>query len=82
MEAAHVHIVSDIILSIGVIISSFIIFIWGDTEEWTYCQLADPLCTYFFSIMAIFSTISILKKSVLFLMDGCDNLNHLKAIKR
>lgn len=82
MEAAHVHILSDIILSVGVILSSIVIFIWGNREYWTYCQLIDPLCTYFFSVMAIFSTISIVKKSILILMDGCDNLNHLKEIKR
>lgn len=35
--------------------------------------MADPFCTYFFSIMALFSTVSIIKESILILMDGCEN---------
>jgi len=62
MQAAYIHIISDIILSIGVIISASVIyFVVGETIEWTPWQLADPFCTYLFSIVALYSTISIIK---------------------
>jgi zinc transporter 2 len=62
MQAAYIHIISDIILSIGVIISASIIyFVCGEDEKWSYWQLADPFCTYLFSVVALYSTISILK---------------------
>ena len=67
------HIISDIILSVGVIVSASIIYFKAPPGKWTYWQLADPLCTYFFSVMAIYSTISIIKDSIVILMDGCDD---------
>jgi len=56
-----------------VIISASIIYFFGDTTTWTAWQLADPFCTYLFSIVALFSTWSIIKESMLILMDGCEN---------
>ena len=71
IEAAYIHIITDIILSIGVIISALIIYFFaGDTQEWSLWQLADPLCTYFFSFLAIYSTWPIVKESVTLLLDG------------
>lgn len=55
------------------IISASIIFFFGDVTTWTAWQLADPFCTYLFSIVALFSTISIVKESALILLDGCEN---------
>lgn len=80
IQAAYVHIISDIILSIGVIISAIIIYFNADREQWTYWQLADPFCTYLFSVMAIYSTVGIAKDSIIILLDGCDDANMLKEI--
>lgn len=60
MEAAYTHILTDIILSIGVIVSALVIYFFAP-PGWSYIQLADPLCTYFFSFMAIYTTIPITK---------------------
>lgn len=74
IQAAYIHIISDIILSIGVIISASVIyFVAGNDTEWSAWQLADPFCTYLFSIVALYSTISIVKESIVILMDGCEN---------
>ena len=74
IQAAYIHIISDIILSIGVIVSASIIyFVVGDNKEWSAWQLADPFCTYLFSVVALYSTISILKESMVLLMDGCED---------
>jgi solute carrier family 30 (zinc transporter), member 2 len=79
MQAAYIHIISDIILSIGVIISaSIIFFVAGDDAEWTAWQLADPFCTYLFSIVALYSTIAIMKEAFLILLDGCDDKGLIK----
>jgi zinc transporter 2 len=80
IQAAYIHIISDIILSIGVIVSASVIyFVAGNDTKWTAWQLADPFCTYLFSIVALFSTVSILKESMVLLMDGCENPDLLVA---
>jgi len=45
----------------------------GDSPQWTAWQLADPFCTYLFSIVALYSTLPIVKASVIILMDGIDD---------
>ena len=74
IQAAYIHIITDIILSIGVIISAGIIFVFApEGHVWSYWQLADPLCTYLFSFMAIYTTIPITKEAINLLLNGCDN---------
>lgn len=81
MEAAYIHILTDIILSIGVILSASIIYFFApEGHIWSYWQLADPLCTYLFSFMAIYSTIPIVRESLLFLLDGCTDRKLLADI--
>lgn len=50
----------------------------ADPNNWTYWQLADPFCTYLFSVMAVYSTIGIAKDSIIILLDGCDAPDMLK----
>lgn len=80
LEAAYVHILSDIILSIGVIISALVIYFKADPTKWSYWHLADPFCTYLFSFVALYSTISITKSSTVILLDGCDDKQLVKRI--
>ena len=54
----------DIFVSIGVIIAAFVIFLKPD---WAW---ADPLCTYFFSFIAIYITLPVLKNCILVLLEG------------
>lgn len=83
LEAAYIHILTDIILSIGVIISALIIYFLPSThEEWTFWQLADPLCTYLFSFLAIYSTWPILKESVMLLLDASHTEDMVNDIER
>jgi zinc transporter 2 len=64
LRAALIHIIGDIVQSIGVIIAAVIIYI---KPTW---NLADPLCTFLFSIIVIFTTIPIMKDCVRVLMEG------------
>ncbi len=81
IEAAYIHIISDIILSVGVMLSAFIIYFLAPTEEWSFWQLVDPFCTYFFSFMAIYTTIPIAKESIIYLMDGSQKVELVREIQ-
>lgn len=59
------------IQSIGVIIAGAIIWI---KPEW---KIADPICTFLFSILVIFTTVGIAKECLRTLMEGVPkNINH------
>ena len=64
IRAAFIHIIGDIIQSIGVVIAAIII----------YCKpeyhLADPICTFVFTVLCIFTTIPIFKDCVSVLMEA------------
>jgi len=50
VEAAYLHVLGDLMNSIGVIIASSVILIWPNF--W----YIDPCCTYFFSIIVFYTT--------------------------
>ena len=58
------RILGDLLQSIGVLISSVIIKIWPDYKK------ADPACTVLFSIIVFFTTINVLRDSVLILLES------------
>lgn len=71
IQAAYVHILGDIILSVGVALAALIIFFCADPDApYSLVHLADPLCTYFFSVLVLVVTIPVLKRSVVVLLDG------------
>lgn len=51
-------------MSIGVIITAVIIYIWP--EAW----MCDPICTYFFAIIVMCTTIPVTKRCISVLMEG------------
>ena len=64
MRAAIIHMVGDMIQSAGVIIAAIIIYI---KPEWT---IADPICTFLFSILVMFTTVPIFKDCMRILMES------------
>ena len=50
VEAAYLHVLGDLLNSIGVILAATIILIWPNL--W----YVDPLCTYFFSLIVFYTT--------------------------
>lgn len=64
VDAAFCHAVSDMIMSIGVIIASVIIYYKPD---W---QVADPICTFVFSVIVCVTVVPITKKCIHILMEG------------
>ena len=64
VRAAFIHIIGDIIQSIGVVIAAIIIMIDQDLH------LADPICTFICSVLVFMTTIPILRECLLVLMEA------------
>ncbi|XP_075406698.1 proton-coupled zinc antiporter SLC30A8 [Tenrec ecaudatus] len=64
VRAAFVHALGDLLQSISVLISALIIYYKPDYK------IADPICTFLFSILVLASTITILKDLFIVLMEG------------
>ena len=84
VRAAFIHVIGDLIQSIGVVIAGYIIWIWVRQSCWggggahvTWCsvlqpeaKLADPICTFLFCTLVLFSTFNILKDALRVVMEG------------
>ena len=57
------HVIGDMLQSIGVIIAAICIYIWPEAK------IADPICTYIFSILVIFTTVPVFRDCVKVLME-------------
>lgn len=63
VRAAIVHVIGDILQSIGVIIASVLIYFWPQAK------IADPICTYVFSVLVLFTTIPVFTDCLKVLME-------------
>nr|XP_025849157.1 zinc transporter 8 isoform X2 [Vulpes vulpes] len=71
VRAAFVHALGDLFQSISVLTSALIIYFKPDYK------MADPICTFVFSILVLASTITVLKDFSILLMEGVPkNLNY------
>ncbi|KAF1790602.1 Cation efflux protein transmembrane domain [Phytophthora cactorum] len=64
IRSAYIHALGDFIQSIGVCIAGGLIWL---KPEW---QIADPIATFVFSILVLFTTVSIVRDSLHILMEG------------
>ncbi|NWR17024.1 ZNT8 protein, partial [Emberiza fucata] len=64
LQAAFVHAIGDLFQSISVLISALIIFFKPQYK------IADPICTFVFSIFVLATTITILRDILTMLMEG------------
>ncbi|KAI8801064.1 cation efflux family-domain-containing protein, partial [Cladochytrium replicatum] len=64
IKSAALHVIGDLISSIGVLISAAII--------WAYpsMTIVDPICTFVFSIIVIMTTVRLMSNSITVLMEG------------
>lgn len=59
VRAAFIHVLGDVLQSVGVFCAALVIYFkpsWG---------LADPICTFIFSIIVLCTTITIMKDALL-----------------
>lgn len=75
VDAAFLRVLSDLIVSIGVIIAAVIIYI---KPSW---QIADPICTFLFAAMVFYTTLPILKKCIIILMEGAPDKIDIEKLK-
>ncbi|XP_037658940.1 zinc transporter 8 [Choloepus didactylus] len=75
VRAAFVHALGDLFQSISVLISALIIYFKPDFK------IADPICTFVFSILVLASTITILKDFSILLMEGVPKGLSYNAVK-
>lgn len=59
VRAAFIHVLGDVLQSIGVFCAAIIIYF---KPTW---QLADPICTFIFSVIVLCTTITIMKDAIL-----------------
>ncbi|CAH1247811.1 SLC30A2 [Branchiostoma lanceolatum] len=64
VRAAFIHVVGDFVQSLGVLIAAIIIYFRPD---WA---IADPICTFMFSVLVLITTLSILRDTINVLMEG------------
>jgi cation diffusion facilitator family transporter len=59
VRAAMIHVISDFVQSCGVFVAALVIYFKPD---W---HIIDPICTFFFSVLVLITTINILKDALL-----------------
>jgi len=64
IRAAIIHIIGDIVQSIGVVIAALVIFFFPEAH------IADPICTLLFTVLCIFTTIPIFIDCMSVLMEA------------
>lgn len=64
VRAAFIHALGDLVQSVGVLIAAYIIRFKPEYK------LADPICTYLFSVLVLFSTFQIIRDTSIILLEG------------
>jgi zinc transporter 2 len=65
IRAAIIHIIGDIVQSIGVVLAAIIIYFVGPSAN-----VADPICTLIFTVICIFTTVPIFRDCMSVLMEA------------
>lgn len=73
VSAAYIHVLGDALQSLGVMIAGGLI--WYNPDY----HVADPITTFFFSILVLFTTSRIVRQALAVLMEGC-YYNHLSLL--
>ncbi|CAI5644931.1 putative proton-coupled zinc antiporter SLC30A4 [Oreochromis niloticus] len=64
VRAAFIHALGDLLQSVGVLIAAYIVRFKPELK------LADPICTYIFSILVLFTTLRILRDTGVIVLEG------------
>jgi zinc transporter 2 len=68
LTAAYVHILGDILQSLGVVIASLIIYFFQDSHP--NIEMVDPICTFIFAIIVLSTSIPVSKDCLNVLMEA------------
>jgi cobalt-zinc-cadmium efflux system protein len=75
IRAAYLHVLGDLLGSIGVLISGFVIWIWN----W---NLIDPIVTFFISALILRSSSLMIKEAIDILMEGVPKHISLEKVEK
>ncbi|RWS01428.1 zinc transporter 2-like protein [Dinothrombium tinctorium] len=76
VRAAFIHIIGDFLQSVGALIAAIIIYFKPDYK------IADPICTFVFSIIVICTTLNILKDAFFILMEAFPKTIDYVSVKK
>ncbi|XP_030046015.1 zinc transporter 2-like [Microcaecilia unicolor] len=75
VKAAFIHVIGDLLQSLGVLVAAIIIYVKPQYK------IADPICTFLFSIFVLGTTMTILKDVFWVLMEGVPRGIEFKSVK-
>ncbi|XP_075388218.1 putative proton-coupled zinc antiporter SLC30A4 [Tenrec ecaudatus] len=75
VRAAFVHALGDLVQSVGVLIAAYIIRFKPEYK------IADPICTYVFSLLVAFTTFRIIWDTVVIILEGVPSHLNVDCIK-
>ncbi|KAM5235528.1 putative proton-coupled zinc antiporter SLC30A4 [Ctenodactylus gundi] len=75
VRAAFVHAVGDLVQSVGVLIAAYIIRFKPEYK------IADPICTYIFSLLVAFTTLRIIWDTVVIILEGAPSHLNVDRIR-
>ncbi|KAM6950687.1 putative proton-coupled zinc antiporter SLC30A4 [Lycodopsis pacificus] len=73
VRAAFIHALGDLVQSVGVLIAAYIVRFKPEFK------LADPICTYIFSILVLFTTFRIIRDTSVIVLEGVPR--HLDTLR-
>lgn len=76
IRAAFIHVIGDLFQSISVLISALIIYFKPQYK------IADPICTFIFSIFVLATTVTVLRDILIVLMEGVPRGINYSAVKQ
>lgn len=74
VRAAFIHALGDLVQSVGVVIAAIII--WAKPEA----RIADPICTFLFSILVLFTTFGVVKTGLRTLLNSTPAHINLRSL--
>ncbi|KAG9347562.1 hypothetical protein JZ751_005130, partial [Albula glossodonta] len=75
VRAAFIHVVGDLLQSVGVLVAAIIIYFRPEYK------IADPICTFLFSVFVLGTTVTILKDVFRILMEGTPKGVEFNSVK-
>ncbi|XP_037342506.2 proton-coupled zinc antiporter SLC30A2-like [Pungitius pungitius] len=75
VKAAFIHVVGDLVQSVGVLLAATIIHFWPEYK------VADPICTFLFSLLVLGTTLPVTKDVFRILMEGAPPHVSFSAVK-
>uniref|UniRef100_A0A914EPZ9 Uncharacterized protein n=1 Tax=Acrobeloides nanus TaxID=290746 RepID=A0A914EPZ9_9BILA len=74
IRAAFVHVLGDLVQSLGVLVAAIII-------KFTHFELADPICTFLFSVLVLITTAGVAKDTIRVLMEAAPTHIDIESVQ-